>query len=257
MSRSFGQLNVELEILRFIAQRSPQAVNRSNLLGNSTRQGELELVLGTNLTESERDRAYRAFDRMRESGWIRPTRTDLTVPDDWVVITEPGRQVLEREALDELDAALQRIDPHLIEVRRGMWSALDSGQPHSLAQAAHSARELIDQVSKAGAPDDEVRADPSFKSDPNSSSGITRRMRLMLLMRKYRGELSENGLGIAEASADLVLAVEKKLMAEAHSRTESEYEEVKSAIVAAEAALRAALVPAIEHRHDVATGAPG
>jgi hypothetical protein len=254
MSRSSEQAKIELEILRIIAQRSPQAVERSNLLGNATRQGDLELALAKSLTESERDRAYRAFDRMRESGWLRPTRTDITVPDDWVVITEAGRKALEGGTLDELDAALEKLDTHLIEVRRGIWSALDSGQPHSLAQAAHSARELVDQVLKAGAPDDKVRAAPSFQPDASSSSGITRRMRLKFLMWEYKSEMSENDLAIAEAAADLVLAVERKLMAEAHSRTENEYEEVKSAVVAAETTLRAVLVPAMQQRRGRGTG---
>jgi hypothetical protein len=62
MSRSSEQAKIEVEILRIIAQRSPQAVERSNLLGNATRQGELELALAKSLTESERDRPYRAFD---------------------------------------------------------------------------------------------------------------------------------------------------------------------------------------------------
>jgi hypothetical protein len=254
MSRNLEQAKIELEILRIIAHRSPQAVERSNLLGNATRPGELELTLGMNLTESERDRAYRAFDQMRESGALEPTRTDLTLPDNWVVITEAGRKALERGALDELDAALEKLDPHLIEVRRGMWSALDSDRPHSLAQAAHSARELIDQVLKAGAPDDKVRSAPYFEPDARSSSGITRRIRLKWLMREYRHEMSENDLAIAEAAADLVLAVDKKLMAEAHSRTGNDYEEVKIAIVAAETTLRAVLVPALEQSRGLATG---
>jgi Predicted pPIWI-associating nuclease len=246
MARNLEQAKIELEILRIIDRRSPQGVERSNLLGNATRQGELELTLARGLTESERDKAYRAFDRMRESGWLRPTRTDLTVPDNWVVITEAGRKALDRGTLDELDAALDKLDMHLIEVRRGVWSALNSGQPHSLAQAAHSARELVDQVLKAGAPDDKVRKAPSFQPDASSSSGITRRMRLKFLMGEYKSEMSENDLAIAEAAADLVLAVDKKLMAEAHSRTENDYEEVNSAVVAAETTLRAILVPGMQ-----------
>lgn len=44
MSRSLEQAKLELEILRIVAQRSTQAVERSNLLGNASRQGELELA---------------------------------------------------------------------------------------------------------------------------------------------------------------------------------------------------------------------
>jgi Predicted pPIWI-associating nuclease len=254
MSRGSEQAQIELEILRIVAQRSPQAVERSNLLGNATRLGEIELARGTSFTESDRERAYRAFDRMRDAGWLRPTRTDPTVPDNWVVITDAGRNALKHGTLDDLDVELEKLDAHLIEVRRGIWSALDSCQPHALAQAAHSARELVDQVLKAGAPDDRVKAAPDFQPDVSSSSGITRRMRLKFLMRESKGEMSERDLVIAEKAADLVLAVDKKLMGEAHSRTENEYEQVKAAIVAAETALRAVLIPA-EQSRDRVTGA--
>jgi hypothetical protein len=171
------------------------------------------------------------------------------------VITEAGRNALERGTLDELDVALQKLDPHLIEVRRGIWSALDSRRPHSLAQAAHSARELIDQVLKAGAPDEKVRIPSDFQPDATSSSGITRRMRLKFVMREYRSAMSESSLAIAASAADLVLAVDKKLMAEAHTRAESQYEEVKSAVIAAETALRAVLVPQAWQSSESATGA--
>jgi len=50
--------------------------------------------------------------------------SDLMIPDDWLCITEKGRQAIERNALDELDEALIKIDAHLVEIRRGAWSAL-------------------------------------------------------------------------------------------------------------------------------------
>jgi len=54
-------------------------------------------------------------------------------------------------------------------------------------------------------------------------------------MRKYRSEVSDNDLGLAEAAADPVLAVDKKLMAAAHSRRENEHEVVRSSLLVAEA----------------------
>lgn len=246
--RTLERAKLELAILRTVSDRFPQPVNRSNLLGSSARRGDLELALGTVLTDGERDWAYRAFDRMRDCGWIVSTRTEQPSPDDWVVIGAVGFKALERDALDDLDAALREIDTCLVEVRRGMWSALESGQPHSLAQSAHSARELIDQTLKLGAPDEKVRADCSFRADASSSSGITRRMRLTFLMRTSRGTRSEGDLAIAEAAADFVLAVSNKLVAQAHSRTENDYEQVKSALNAAETALRALFVPSAERQ---------
>jgi len=259
MSRTSEKAKLELAILRTVSERSPQSVNRSNLLGSSAPRGDLELALGTTLTETERDWAYRAFDRMRNCGWIVSTRTEQPSPDDWVVITPSGLKALERNALDDLDAALREIDPHLdlVEIRRGMWSAFESGQPHSLAQSAHSARELIDQTLKLGAPDERVRADSSFRADASSSSGITRRMRLNLLMRVNRGTMSLSDLAVVEAAADLVLAVSNKVVAQAHSRTENDYDQVKTALTAAETALMALLLPSTERQASLSSGASG
>src|SRR5437868_5441414 len=134
----------------------------------------------------------------RSAGFIEPTYSDIVAPEDWVVITDSGRDALKRGALDDLDDVLQRINPYLVQVRRGAWAALGAAHPDSLRQAAHSARELIDQVLKEGAPDEEIRRETGFRPDPGSLSGITRRMRLKLLMRKYRGEVSESDVKVVE-----------------------------------------------------------
>ena len=152
--------------------------------------------------------------------------------------TDAGRNALQRGTLDDLDAALSAINPHLVEIRRGAWAALSSGQPDSLRQAAHSGRELIDQTLKGGASDAEVRAQPGFVPDSSSKSGVTRRMRLKLLMRKYKGSVSESDLRIVEKSCDVVEATDAKLMAHSHARTAPSRDDVKDALNTAEAALR-------------------
>ena len=82
-------------------------------------------------------------------------------------------------------------------------------------------------------------------------------MRLNLLMRLNRGPMSESNLGVAEAATDLVLAVDRELIAEAHSRKGNDYDQVKSALVAAETALNALLVPGAEQRAETSNGASG
>jgi hypothetical protein len=65
MSRNLEQAKIELEILRIIDRRSPQAVERSNLLGNATRQGELELTLDSGQPHSLAQAAQLSPSRLR------------------------------------------------------------------------------------------------------------------------------------------------------------------------------------------------
>jgi len=199
------------------------------------------MALGAPLSDIERDFAYRSFDELKESGHIRPTYEDLVKPEEWVVATGSGRRAADTGALDALDDALLRIAPHLLTLRGGAWAALRRGDPHSLGQAAHSARELVDQTLKIGAPDEEVKGRPWYSPEANSSSGITRRMRLRFLVESYGGELSETDLKASECAFDFLLAVNEKLLAFSHSRGEPNEKEVEGAIVSAEIALSSVL----------------
>ncbi len=109
-----------------------------------------------------------------------------------------------------------------------------------MRQAAHSARELIDQVLKEGAPDDLVLADAEFKRHAGGPD-VTRKDRLKFLMRKFQGEVSESDVRIADKTIDLVLEINKKLVALAHSRSSPQRGDVEDCIRLAESALRRTL----------------
>jgi Predicted pPIWI-associating nuclease len=241
VSQGFSLLDLKHEILKVVGRSRPRAINKYNLMGRPPAKGELELALGRTLSDAERNRAYRAFDELKKTNHIKPTYTDLADPENWVVLTALGEKALTSGVLDDLDHALAQVAPHLMKLRRGAWSALRSGEPHSLEQAAHSARELVDQALKIGAPDEEVQSQSWYSPDPSSTSGVTRRMRLKLLMQKYAGELSETDLRVAEKASDFVLAVNEKLIALAHSRIEPNLDEVEAAITSAEIAMRSVL----------------
>jgi hypothetical protein len=133
-------------------------LSKYGVLGKPYTPGELETdwELNTTFSSDERNEARKALEELVAGDFIRPTMSDMMVPDDWLEITEKGRTALTRNALDELDEVLLVIDSHLVEIRRGAWSALASNHPDSLRQAAHSGRELIDQTLKAGAPNAEI-----------------------------------------------------------------------------------------------------
>ena len=238
-----GIHGLKITILEALDAASPRALNKLNLIGRPQQRGDLESRLGKEFDAQERSLAVKAFDELKSAGFIVPTFSDIAAPEDWVVMTDAGRAALKRNALDDLDEALRRINPYLLEIRRGAWTALDATHPDSLRQAAHSARELIDQVLKEGVSDEEIRSEPGFQADPRSSSGITRRMRMKRLMRKCRGGVSDSDLKVAEESVDFVLAIDDKLKAAAHSRLAPINAEVRGSLEIAEKMLRRLLVP--------------
>jgi len=233
---------LKLEILKLFAAASPHSVHKFNLLGRPYQRGGFEASLGITFEKNERALAAQAFEQLKKDGLIRSTLSDLVDPENWCEITDAGRDALKHGTLDDLDRVLMQINPHLVEIRRGAWSALASNQPDSLRQAAHSGRELIDQVLKEAAPDSAIKGQAGFKPDSGSKSGVTRPMRLKFIMAKYRGTISKSDIDVAEKSCDLVIAVDNKLMGQAHSRTAPEAKYVKDAIEASEMALKRILL---------------
>jgi len=120
---------LKLQILKILAHDSRRSMHKFNLLGRPPQKGDLEHWLGVELNQDQRALAVQAFDQLKTAGLIRPTYTDLVEPENWVVITDGGRQFLEKGALDDLDLVLSKINPHLLEIRRGAWSALVAKQP--------------------------------------------------------------------------------------------------------------------------------
>lgn len=232
---------IKFAILKLFAM-SGQPRNRINLIGRPPGRGEIETYLNLDFDEPTRHLANQAFHELIKASLILPTYSDIAVPDDWAKITSSGKKALESRVLDELDAGLAKIDPHLVEVRRGAWAALETGLPDSLRQAAHSGRELIDQTLKLAAPDSEITSRRGFVPDATSSSGITRVMRLKLIMKKFKNSVSASDLKIAESACELMLAIQNKLTATAHSRVEPKAEDVRMLLSSAELALAKILI---------------
>src|SRR5437867_1004851 len=190
--------------------------NKFNILGRHYQSGNLEYKLQVKFTDEERALASKAFDELKGAGFVRPTYRDPIQPEDWVEITESGRQALESRALDDLDRKLG--EPDLIEIRHGMWAALNSGQLDSQRQAAHSARELITKVLHKLAPNDEVKSSTGFKPDPRVESGITRKQRLTHILRKKQAVSSKEDIAILEEMCEVVEKLHTKLSGKAHAK---------------------------------------
>jgi len=173
-----------LEVLNSQAQG-----NKVNLLGRGHfQQGELESHLKREFNVDDRARAAQAFEKLRTDGYLQATHKDLADAENWVAITSLGRQFLSRDLKDYIDLALERISPGLVELRQGMWDAVERTSPDAPRQAAHSARELVDQLLKEGAP----------------AQCTTRKERVRSLMQRNRADqtISKTDLGIIEANCD-------------------------------------------------------
>ena len=236
----FTMRSMKIEILT--ALNSVNREHKMNLIGKGSFPGHLERRLRIRFNTENRELADRAFEELKANGHIRPTYDDIIAPESWVEITESGREALRQQCLDDLDSALAKISPTLVEMREGAWAAVTSRRPDSLRQASHSARELIDQTLKEGAPDKLIKQMAGFVPDRNSESGITRRHRLKYLMSTFQGDVSESGLRVADEACNLVIAADDRLKVLAHSRPVPTVSEVKDSLQVAEIALRRVLL---------------
>ena len=119
--------------------------------------------------------------------------------------------------MDDIDLGLEAISPHLVELRQGMWDVIGRTSPDAPRQAAHSARELIDQV---------------LKSAPQEHQ--TRKERFRHLMRRSLGPVSSTDLEVLQASAALVEAEHNAMVKSAHLRGTPEQGDVLASVHAAE-----------------------
>jgi hypothetical protein len=160
MATDIGIRLLKFAILQCLASGGAQ--HKLNLIGKGYSISPLESALDIRFDSGQRHLASMAFDELEAAELIRPTYTDLVSPQEWMEITDAGREALRRRELDALDTALSAIAPQLVELRAGAWSTIASGRPDALRQAAHSGRELIDQALKEGATTKLSRLSPGF-----------------------------------------------------------------------------------------------
>ena len=228
---------MKLSILERVAAEPRQRNAKSNLVGRSaTDRGTLERALGLTFTDEQRASVYQLVQDLCRGGFFSPSFGQLGGGEDWVVLTDPGRNAIERRALDELDEALLRISEELVEVREGMWAALLSGRADSLRQAAHSARELISQVIDALAPEDRVRAATWFRPHPDVRNGVTRAHRVRLVLEN-RGR-GEGDRDLIDNLCEQVNLNYGRLSGQAHGRAQPDPADVRDLLELVELILR-------------------
>ncbi|MHA6731577.1 pPIWI-associating nuclease domain-containing protein [Devosia sp. A369] len=210
------------------------------VVGTPHNAGWLENAMGVDFRIEERAQAHLCARELQDAGLIVPTYSDMAEPENWRIITDAGREALRRGALDELDAALGALSPAFIEMRRGAWRAAKSTLPDTQRQAAHSARELVSQVLRVVAPDDEVQAQQNYQLPKDGK--VTRRDRYKLAVRKRARNSSAGDVVVLDKATDLIEAQRAKLDALAHSRDTIVAQTVHDALMTIDMVLRLLLV---------------
>ena len=204
-------------ILSLLNKERQGSLHKTNMLGRPYQPGALEHALGTTFSVEDRVQADQAFEDLKRNGYIRPTCADTTDPEKWVEITGQGAAFLARDLKDDIDLGLEAIAAHLVELRQGMWDAIERTSPDAPRQAAHSARELIDQVLKSPPPECKTRKD-RFRHPVRQRSAI----------------VSSTDIDILEANAELLEAENNAMLKNAHLRGTPERKDVMASVHAVE-----------------------
>lgn len=86
---------LKLAILKAASDAGKKPVHKMNLLGRPYQSGGLEFLLKVSFDNSQRALAGQAFEELKFAGLIHPTYADLIDPENWVEITDSGREALE------------------------------------------------------------------------------------------------------------------------------------------------------------------
>jgi hypothetical protein len=195
---------------------SERSQHKFNLIGRDYQGGRLEHHLVATFDNGDRANAVTAFDELKRDGYVQSTFSDVIDPENWVAITVTGRNFLQKNLKDAIDLKLEKIGPQLVVLRQGMLDAAQRTSPDAPRQAAHSARELMDQLLKEGAP----------------AEHATRRERFRYMMKQHgqAGNFSQTDFEIVDATWKVVDAELTKLLSISHSRNNPLRNEVKSSI---------------------------
>jgi hypothetical protein len=241
-NRRFTDRQLKLAILRAYSDLPVgQHHHMVNVIGRGVgaARGYVERHLAVEFSPEERARAARLYQHLVAEGLLGSSFHDPSDYLSWCAITDAGRQALQRGLLDDLDHALAKINPVLVEMRDGAWARLRSELPDGPRQAASSAREMVQQTLKDGVTDDEVRAQPWFQ---DSEAGITRRDRARCLLERSRAPIPEDERELIEGDLASLLATVNSLHAIAHGRRQASTQRVEDLLRAAEMGLRAILL---------------
>lgn len=221
---------IKLKILEAFPQNGSE--EKFNFLGGrggspGMLEGNLELIF----TSEERGLAQHAFDQLCHTGYFCNDARQTRNTSSWFQLTEKGKRAKTGRVLDELDEALDLIDPSLKSLRHAAIFRLKESDHDSFRQAAQSTRELIAQTLRKGASDEKVRAQSWFREP------ITRKQRARYLMEQNR-KYSKSDLELFENIGKCTDSLYAKLSSESHRDVSEEHTDLEDLITQSEIMLR-------------------
>lgn len=152
------------------------------------------------------------------------TRTSRAAPVRSVV----SRVLSTENSASDLSRLLSEVDSSLELKRQGAWQTFNGTSTDRLRQACHSMREVVRLLLDYLAPDDMVKAAPWYAKPANTTSEVTRRMRVRYCLSGRSTSISPSNLNYVESLARFVDESYAKLSNEAHSDKPSDVLKVKA-----------------------------
>jgi hypothetical protein len=103
-------------------------------------------------------------------------------PNEPPSVPQPDRVQSRLELHTALRDMLSHLDPAFVEMLDGSETALQAGFPDSLSQAAHSMRDLYEQVIETLAPSEVVSQQPWFAPTPEARGRVFQKIRLKFIL---------------------------------------------------------------------------
>ncbi len=235
MSSRYPIYDLKIAILEYFEKLGHE--EKFNFLGRGGQPGNLEGHFHTTFAPDEKELSIHAFDELVRSRHLVVSTTNVIGTGNWYKISAAGKRAVQTRALDEIDLALDRIDPKLKELRYGAHSALGSEAPDSIRQGAHSMRELIRQSLDKDAPNAAVINEQWYSKSTDTKHPVTRKQKIRLAMEK-RGKFSTSDVEVSEKSMDLLDKLYDKLSGEAHKDVSKAHADLEDLIKLAEVSIR-------------------
>jgi len=116
-----------------------------------------------------------------------------------------------------LSDLLNAIDPYFENKRNGAWVTFNGNSPDKIAQAAHSMREVLNQLLEKLAPDQNV-IKASWYIEPTKGQKVTRKMRVRHILSDESQPASKSAVNFIESLSNTADEMYGQLSKEAHKR---------------------------------------
>ena len=131
-------------------------------------------------------------------------------------VSQPEQTGSRQQVYNELAEILQPLDPKYLYMLKGSEEALHRSGADNLSQAAHSMRDLFQQIIEDLAPTNVVKQQPWFKPTPSAPREVSRMSRLRYILYGAGTGFDEREIGQLDEAATSAKNALDLSMARAH-----------------------------------------